>query len=135
MLKRLSMKSGVTLLEVLVAMGIVALVVGATSQGTAFLSRKLVEGRLAQTARALAQQKLAELEASTLVKGNFAGDFGDDFPRFTYRLAVDSANSRDVSIPGLFDVRLTVEWNDSYATDSLGLETFLAEYPSDAETE
>ena len=81
---------GFTLLEVMIAVVIIAIalmaVLGSQSQGLSLAG----ESRFNRTASLLAQGKMAEIEA---VKdqndlNSDSGDFGDEFPGYTWQLSV-----------------------------------------------
>lgn len=99
---------GVTLLEVLIALGLTALVTGLVFGGGPALSKRFVDGRFQQTARALAWKKLAELETDTIRTGKQSGAFGGEFPEFRYELAVEPARLGKTLIEGLYQVSLRI---------------------------
>ena len=81
---------GFTLLEVMVAMAIIAIaltaVLGSQSQSVSLAS----EAKFNTTAPLLAQSKIAEIEVAEqddLAGGS--GDFGEDFPGYTWELSVE----------------------------------------------
>jgi general secretion pathway protein I len=80
---------GFTLLEVMVAMAIIAIaltaVLGSQSQSVSLAS----EAKFSTTAPLLAQSKMAQIEVVELKDLNDdSGDFGDDFPGYTWQLSV-----------------------------------------------
>ena len=80
---------GFTLLEVMVAMAIIAIaltaVLGSQSQSVSLAS----EAKFTTTAPLLAQSKMAQIEVVELKDLNDdSGDFGDDFPGYTWQLSV-----------------------------------------------
>ena len=80
---------GFTLLEVMVAMAIIAIaltaVLGSQSQSVSLAS----EAKFSTTAPLLAQSKMAQIEVVELKDLNEdSGDFGDDFPGYTWELSV-----------------------------------------------
>lgn len=80
---------GFTLLEVMVAMALIAIaltaVLGSQSQGVSLAG----EARFNTTAALLAQSKMAEMELQDPedLSAN-SGDFGEDFPGYTWELNV-----------------------------------------------
>lgn len=81
---------GFTLLEVMVAMAIIAIaltaVLGSQSQSVSLAS----EAKFNTTAPLLAQSKIAEIEVAEqddLAGGS--GDFGEDFPGYTWELSME----------------------------------------------
>ena len=107
--------SGFTLLEVMVAMAILAIaltaVLGSQSQSLSLAA----DAKFNTTAPLLAKGKMAEAEAEdpdNLVSDS--GDFGEDFPGYTWEMTVN-----DVALGGtgnvsdfLKEVDLTVAWGD-----------------------
>jgi general secretion pathway protein I len=81
---------GFTLLEVMVAMAIIAIaltaVLGSQSQSVSLAS----EAKFNTTAPLLAQSKIAEIEvAEQSGLAGDSGDFGEDFPGYTWELSVE----------------------------------------------
>lgn len=81
--------AGFTLLEVMVAMAIIAIaltaVLGSQSQGVSLAN----EAKFNTTAPLLAQSKMAEIEmADPADFADDSGDFGEDFPGYTWQLNV-----------------------------------------------
>jgi general secretion pathway protein I len=94
-------------------------------------SRSLSHATEAQfnvTAPMLASLKLAEVEARIVVAENGDGDFGEDFPGYTWKMVVEDATFdgpevlADLEKP-LQRVELTVVWNElpySFSLTSYG---------------
>ncbi|MGD2126884.1 MAG: type II secretion system protein [Desulfobacteraceae bacterium] len=107
--------TGFTLLEVMVAMAIIAItltaVLGSQSQSVSFAT----EAKFSTTAALLAQSKMAEIEAQDPeYLTSDSGDFGEDFPDYTWE-----ANVRDVFLDEpenasdhLKQIDLTVSWGE-----------------------
>jgi general secretion pathway protein I len=92
--------TGFTLLEVMIAMAIIAIalvaVFGSQSQSVSLAN----EAKYNTTAALLAQSKMAEIETMNpkdLVSGS--GDFGEDFPDYHWDLTVS-----DIAFPGAQEI-------------------------------
>jgi len=106
---------GFTLLEVMVAMAIIAItlmaVLGSQSQSVSMAS----ESRFTTTAALLAQSKMAEIEIATPEDlTSDSGDFGENFPNYHWEL-----NVTHVTFPGAEDIAdhlkqidLNVSWGE-----------------------
>jgi len=97
----LSDGSAFTLLEVMIAVAVIAValmaLLGSQSQGLSLAN----ESRFNTTASLLAQAKMAEIEARSdqgdLVSGS--GDFGEDFPGYAWDISV-----QNVSFTGVYQI-------------------------------
>ena len=106
---------GFTLLEVMVAMAIIAIaltaVLGSQSQGVSLAS----EAKFNTTAPLLAQSKIAEIEVAEAddLSGN-SGDFGEDFPGYTWEFSVeDIVFEKPENVSDLLkQIDLKVSWGD-----------------------
>lgn len=107
--------AGFTLMEVLVALSVVAIALLAIYRmhsQTLFMDAR---GRFDSLAVMLARQKLAEMETidpTELIGGS--GDFGSDYPGYTWKLETEEVVSdlmRDDG-PVLRKIRLTIALND-----------------------
>ncbi|RJR17557.1 MAG: prepilin-type N-terminal cleavage/methylation domain-containing protein [Desulfobacteraceae bacterium] len=88
------LSKGFTLLEVMVAVAIIAIaltaVMGVQSQAVDLAS----EARFMTTAALLAQAKLSEIEAmGTDGTKAVSGDFGEEFPGYTWNASIDDAGA------------------------------------------
>jgi general secretion pathway protein I len=108
-------REGFTLLEVMVAVAIIAMALvaalGSQSQSVSLAS----EAKFATTAVFLAQQKMAELDIiDPKDLSSDSGDFGDDFPGYGWRadvadvMAADDGKASD----HVKRIDLTVFWTD-----------------------
>jgi len=107
--------SGFTLLEVMVAMAIIAIaltaVLGSQSQSLSLAS----EVKFSTTAALLAQSKMAEIEAEK--PGDLTSDSGDfeDFPGYRWDVSVNPVTFDEAE--GVSDhlnqIDLTVSWEDN----------------------
>jgi len=107
--------SGFTLLEVMVAIAIIAIaltaVLGSQSQSLSLAS----EAKFSTTAAFLAQGKMAEIEAEKVEDlASDSGDFGEDFPGYGWELSVNDVTFDEPE--GVSDhlkqIDLTVSWED-----------------------
>lgn len=80
---------GFTLMEVMVAMAILAIALVAVFHLQSQSISMATDSRFMTTASLLAQSKMVEAEtASTLSNQTDTGDFGPDFPQYTWRTQI-----------------------------------------------
>ena len=113
--------AGFTLLEVMVAMAIMAIVLVSVYRMHSQTLTMNTAARFYTQAPMLAQSKLAQLEgdSSGLVAGD-SGDFGDKFPGYTWSLSTDEVSSEALGEIGadLKRIDITVSFNsDEYVYD------------------
>jgi general secretion pathway protein I len=107
---------GFTFLEVMVAVALLAITLtaalGSQSQSVSLAS----EAKFYTTVTLLAQGKMAEIEAKDLdTLSSESGDFGEDFPGYTWAVAVENVSldyPENVS-NHLRQVTLTLSWEES----------------------
>jgi general secretion pathway protein I len=100
-------RAGFTLIEMVVATVLLALgVVGALACISSATRSTSISSEYT-TAALLAQQRIAELEAAPdqVQGGEQNGDFGEQYPTFTYRQQVETG-----TVGSLMRVNLTIEW-------------------------
>ena len=113
--------SGFTLLEVMVAMAIMAIVLVSVYRMHSQTLTMNTAARFYTQAPMLAQSKLAQLEgdSSGIVAGD-SGDFGDKFPGYTWSISTDEVSSEALGEIGadLKRIDITVSFNsDEYVYD------------------
>ena len=110
--------SGFTLLEVMVAMAIMAIVLVSVYRMHSQTLTMATAARFYTLAPMLAQGKLAQLEAdsSGIVAGD-SGDFGDKFPGYTWNISTNEVSSEALGeiAADLKRIDMTVSFNrDEY---------------------
>jgi general secretion pathway protein I len=107
--------SGFTLLEVMVAVAIIAIaltaVLGSQSQSVSLAS----EAKFNTTAPLLAQSKLSEIEVLDPDDlRDDSGDFGDDFPGYTWQYSVQPVDFEkpENAADRLKRIDLTIAWGE-----------------------
>lgn len=87
-------KKGFTLLEVMVALSIIAIVLVSVYRLHAQTVSMNNEVRFYVTAPMLAQIKMAETESESLEDiGDDSGDYGDEFPDYRWNIVIDDVES------------------------------------------
>jgi general secretion pathway protein I len=105
--------AGFTLLEVMIAMAILAIALVAAFQSQSQSISMSGQARFLTTATLLAQGKMAELEALKLESvANDSGDFGEDYPDYAWQVEV-----ADTGQESLKKIRLTVR-NERLVTNN-----------------
>jgi len=85
---------GFTLLEIMVALSIIAIVLVSVYRMHAQTISMNNEVRFYATAPMLAQIKMAEIESESLEDmGDDSGDFGDEFPNYRWNIVIDDVES------------------------------------------
>jgi len=88
---------GFTLLEVMVALSIIAIVLVSVYRMHAQTVSMNNEVRFYATAPMLAQIKMAEIESESLKDiGDDSGDFGDEFPDYRWNIVIDDVESTEL---------------------------------------
>jgi len=87
-------KRGFTLLEVMVALSIIAIVLVSVYRMHAQTVSMNNEVRFYVTAPILAQIKMAEIKSESLEDiGDDSGDYGDEFPDYRWNMVIDDVES------------------------------------------
>lgn len=112
-----------TLVEVLAALMLIAIVLPAVMRGITMSTRVAGAARHKTEASGLAQQKLMELVATgQYANGNLSGDFSPDWPDYKWE-ATTSAWSGDATGVALDQVDLKVTWTTSGREESVTMST------------
>jgi general secretion pathway protein I len=111
-------KQGFTLLEVMIAVSIMAIALVALFGSQSRSLSHATEAHFNVVAPMLASGKLAELKADTSAPNNDNGDFGDEYPGYTWEIETENASFDSPDALGdlknpLQKVELTVSWNET----------------------
>ena len=107
--------SGFTLLEVMVAMAIMAIVLVSVYRMHSQTLTMNTAARFYTQAPMLAQSKLAQLEVdSSGITAGDSGDFGDKFPGYTWRISTEEVSSETLGeiAADLKRIDMTVVFNN-----------------------
>ena len=90
-------RQGFTLLEVMFAMAVLAIALVAAFQLQSQSISMITGSRFETTASLLAQSKMAELEGAKPDElGSESGDFGDDYPGYTWQVEIEETDIEQV---------------------------------------
>ena len=125
-------RGGFTLIEVLAATLLIAIVLPSVMQGISVATRAATSARYRNEATTLAQEKLSEISTTNAWQsGNLSGDFSPDWPRYQWAATVQ-AWPGDLTGAGLQEIDLRVSWLDRDRQDSITLTTIT--YPNQTES-
>ena len=115
-------QGGFTLLEVMVALSIIAIVLVSVYRMHAQTVSMSNEVRFYSTAPMLAQIKMAEIESESQKNiGDDSGDFGDEFPDYRWNIVIDDVESTALgdTVKDLKKIDLLISSNNDEFTYSL----------------
>ncbi len=93
--RNLTFKTGFTLLEIMVAVSIIAIVLVSVYRMHAQTISMNYRARFYTTAPILAKMKMAEIGSKDLKEmADDSGDFGDEFPNYNWNIAIDDVESK-----------------------------------------
>ncbi len=118
---------GFTLLEIMVAISIIAIVLVAVYKMHSQTIYMSTNARFYTTAPLLAQKKMAEIELRSNEQTDGSGDFGDEFPGYKWRVSIDDVESEALgdAAEDLKKIDVTVSFNDDELTYSFRTYGFL----------
>jgi general secretion pathway protein I len=120
-LLRRNRTSGFTLLEVLVAVAILAIAMVAILKANVQNLDSLTKSREMTTASLLAASKLAEVEAAGAANWSESqGDFGEDYPEFSWQVETTSTEAE-----GLERITVIVQRSEGVAGREVSIEEFM----------
>lgn len=121
-LSKKSQNRGFTLIEVVISMGLITIALLAVFRLQAQNLDLQSEAQFITLANHLAQDRMSQIQAGDeLTEGSSSGDFGDDFPYFSYREEI----SEMPDLENLFKVKVSVFLDKKKATKDLSIETYL----------
>ena len=122
MSKRGFQNSGFTLLEIVIALGLIATALMAVFRIQAQNLDLQAEAKFMTIANQLAQDRVARIQASaTLSEGTTSGDCGEDYPNYTYREEISEVPDME----DLYKVSLSVFLERDVIVKDLSLVTYL----------
>jgi len=107
--------SGFTLLEVMVAMSIIAIVLVSVFVMQAQTARMSFETQFQATAPLLAQRRMTEIETSLSEQsGEESGNFGEEFPGYSWHSTVEDIESESLGslAKEMKKINVTISLND-----------------------
>ena len=122
--------SGFTLLEIMVALSIIAIVLVSVYKMQAQTISMNYEARFYATAPLLAQLKIAEIEIENPgEQTDNSGDFGDEFPGYRWNVVIDDVESEPLGniAENLKQINVNVSFNTDEFTYSLRTYRFMQE--------
>jgi len=121
-LSRKGKNHGFTLLEIVICLGLIALVLVAVFHLQAQNLDLQSEAQFMTTATCLLQERLSQIQAQEKIEeGTNSGDFGKDYPDYTYTQEVSEVPDTET----LYKVRVAVILERDKARKDLWLETYL----------
>jgi len=113
---------GFTLLEIIICLGLIALVLVAVFHLQAQNLDLQSEAQFMTTATCLLQERLSRIQAQEEIEeGTNSGDFGEDFPDYMYTQEVSEVPDTET----LYKVKVSVILERENARKDLWLETYL----------
>jgi general secretion pathway protein I len=108
---------GFTLLEVLIAIAIIAIALTSLFSSQSSSLSLAIEAKFNTTASLLAREIVAEYESGLRTFSGDEGDFGEEFAGYSWKTEVEEANFEQLELGGgenpLYRVDLTITWNES----------------------
>lgn len=116
-------RPGFTLVEMIVATVLLAVGVVATLSAIHGAAQTTLLADGAQTAAMLAQRQISQLELQPdqLSGGNQQGNFGDEYPGYSWQQAAEATD-----YPNLFQVTMTIRWGGANDTHQRDFVTYLS---------
>jgi prepilin-type N-terminal cleavage/methylation domain-containing protein len=120
--------NGFTLLEVMIAIGILAIGLVVLLQAHVMNLRMCAHSQLSTRAMLLAERKVVELEAGEMrIPGEREGDFGKLHPGFLWKELITPVRIGNRVLSGLSRVEVVVSWKEGSREEEVKLVTYVAE--------
>lgn len=130
LIRNLKFKTGFTLLEIMAALSIIAIVLVSVYRMHAQTISMNQRVRFYATAPMLAEMKMSEIESKSLKDmADGSGDFGDEFPDYRWNIAIDDVDSKALGdiAKDLKKIEIAVSFNNDEFTYNLRVYKFLAD--------
>ncbi len=115
-------KSGFTLLEIVISLGLITIALLTILRLQAQSLNLQSEAQFTTTAHYLAQDRLSRIQSEKgLRAGSFSGDFGEDYPYFKYVEEIEEITD----VENLFRVMVTISLDDGKAENQFSVKTYL----------
>ena len=119
---RQDVEQGFTLLEIVISLGLMTIALLAVFRLQAQNLDLQSEAQFITIANHLAQDRLSRIQSEGILEeGAFSGEFGDDFPYFSYQGEI----SEMTAIEHLFKVKVNIILEKGKAMKDLSIETYL----------
>ncbi len=118
--------NGFTLLEVMIAVGILAIGLVVLLQAHVMNLKMITHSQLSTRAMLLAEKRIAELEAKKMrIPGERKGDFGEGHPGFLWKELITPVRIGNKVLSGLSRVEVVVSWEEGSREEDVRLVTYL----------
>ena len=115
-------KSGFTLLEIVISMGLITIAILAILRLQAQSLTLQSEAQFTTIAHYLAQDRLSRIQSEKeLIAGSFTGDFGEEYPSLRYREEIEEI----ADVKNLFKIMVTIFPDEGKAENQFLVTTYL----------
>ena len=118
---------GFTLLEVMIALGILAIGLVVLLQAHVMNLKMLAHSQLRTRAMMLTEKRIAELETGKTESGEREGDFGKLHPGFFWKEFITPVRIGNMVLSGLSRVEVIVSWKEGLREQEVKLITYVVQ--------